>query len=303
MLSFVDGVNVVVPTASLFGYLWFQVNPKDHTDPGQQKSLSRMEQFWTGSLTPCWVQYLYQPHPSRTPQESWYHLQSSRSQLGEIQPPSPTNQSSPSRWAINSQGVFIDPQMVPQSGQAVNQTACSWCMQIQKVASPPMSFVFSCCPLIQNQTDLFSKRFQFLSIESELSPEIGPPLLFVSKQGIPESLFLLPINTYPPAKMDVASWSFCSIGQCETKAVRCIQGRGMRCDACYRRRRAKVKLDAVKEESAKNEAVWTVVVQHAKGKIVFAGPAILETSAIIHADERRPKRKYKNRSKISTKRH
>lgn len=240
----------------------------------------------TDSLTPCWVQFLYRLHPSRTPQESWYHLQSSCSQLGEIQPPSPTNQSSPSRWAISSQE-----KMVPQSGQTVNQTACdcSWCRQFQTVASPPMCFEFFLYFLVAHwyriKRIFFSKRFQFplYRIWALSGNRTRTSFLLPNR----ESLLLLPIN--------VASWSFCSIGQCETKAVRYIQGMGMSRDACYHRRRAKVKLEAVKEESAKNEAAWSVVVQQPRAKSLLQVLPFLKPH-----DGQRPKRKYKNRSKNCT---
>ena len=148
------------------------------------------------------------------------------------------------------------------------------------------SFCIFLLPIDTELNAFFSQSCSnFLCIESELSPEIRTRTSFLLPNR--ESLLLLPIN--------VASWSFRSIGQCETKAVRYIQGMGMSRDACYQRRRAKVKLEAVKEESAKNEAAWSVVVQQPRAKSLLQVLPFLKPH-----DGQRPKRQYKNRSKNCT---
>lgn len=163
----------------LFGYLLFQANPRDHTV--RQQKTCRME---TDSLTP-WVQYLYRL-PSRTPQESWYHLQSSCSQLGEIQPPSPTNQSSPSRWAISSKGGWFHNQVKQSTRLHVTVVGACKFKQLLVLQCVLNSFCIFLLPIDTELNAFFSQSgSNFLCIESELSPEIGPALLFCFQTGNP----------------------------------------------------------------------------------------------------------------------
>lgn len=165
----------------LFGYLLFQANPRDHTVPGQQKTC-RME---TDSLTPCWVQYLYRLHPG--------HLRS----LGTICRAAAANWEKFNLHLQRTKAHHPGGQSAAKGGWFHNQVKQSTRLHVTVVGACKFkqllvlqcvlnSFCIFLLPIDTELNAFFSQSCSnFLCIESELSPEIGPALLFCFQTGNP----------------------------------------------------------------------------------------------------------------------